>query len=171
METERDHAEAAPRLGRYRIDTAKSAVTFKTRHVFGLAPVRGRFAIRNGAVDVAEPLAESSIHAEIDSASFDSGNSRRDDVVRSSTYLHAERFPAMTFAAERIDGTSIQGSLTVCGVTRTVSLSAEQTAVTPDTFRVRAGTRIDRTEFGVTAGRGMTGRHLDVLLDIECVRA
>ncbi len=35
---------------------------------------------------------------------------------------------------------------------------------------VRASTRIDRTAFGLTAARGMAGRHLDVSLRILAVR-
>ena len=37
----------------YRIDPDRSAVTFRTRHLFGLAPVRGRFDIKAGTVDIA----------------------------------------------------------------------------------------------------------------------
>jgi hypothetical protein len=43
--------------------------------------------------------------------------------------------------------------------------------VLADAFTVRARTRIDRTAFGVTASRGLAGRHLDVTLEIRCVRA
>jgi hypothetical protein len=39
---------ATPKPGRYEIDSSCSAVTFRTRHMFGLAPVRGSFAIRGG---------------------------------------------------------------------------------------------------------------------------
>jgi len=53
-------ARAIPRPGRYEIDISASAVTFRTRHLFGLAPVRGRFAIRAGTIDVGEPLARAS---------------------------------------------------------------------------------------------------------------
>ena len=53
-----------PEPGRYDIDTTCSAVTFRTRHLFGLAPVRGSFAIRTGTITITEPLADSSIHAE-----------------------------------------------------------------------------------------------------------
>ena len=51
--------QVTPRPGRYEIDTSCSAVMFRTRHLFGLAPVRGSFAIRAGTIDVAEPLAGS----------------------------------------------------------------------------------------------------------------
>jgi hypothetical protein len=35
---------------------------------------------------------------------------------------------------------------------------------------VRATTRIDRTEYGVTAARGLAARHLDVTVEVRCVR-
>ncbi len=45
-------AQVIPRPGRYEIDTSCSAVTFRTRHLFGLAPVRGSFTIRAGYLDM-----------------------------------------------------------------------------------------------------------------------
>ena len=51
-----------------------------------------------------------------------------------------------------------------------VTLSIEQTAVTPKSFEARASTRIDRTEFGVTAYRGLAGRYLDMTVEVRCVR-
>jgi hypothetical protein len=50
-----------------------------------------------------------------------------------------------------------------------VSLAIEQSAVQPGTassFVASATIRIDRTDFGLTASRGMAGRHLDVSLRI-----
>lgn len=158
------------RPGRYEIDAGTSSVTFTTRHVFGLLPVRGSFAIRSGTVELADPLGDSRVHAEIDVASFGTGNHRRDGVVRSETYLDADRYPVMTFAADRVGESAVTGTLTVCGVTRPVTLSVEHAAASDRGFTVRAVTRVDRTEFGVTAAPGMTGRHLDVVLEVECVR-
>ena len=39
--TQEQQAVAPPQLGRYEIDTKRSTVTFRTRHLSGLAPVRG----------------------------------------------------------------------------------------------------------------------------------
>ena len=83
--------QVTPRPGRYEIDTGCSAVTFRTRHLFGLAPVRGSFAIRTGTIEVAEPLAVSSVYAQIDPASFRTRNARRDTNVRSERLL--DRLP------------------------------------------------------------------------------
>ena len=163
-------AQATPRPGRYDIDTGRSAVTFRTRHLFGLAPVRGSFAIRAATVDIAEPVTGSSIHAEIDTASFRTGNGQRDVTVRSARLLDAVRYPVITFMSEGTGGPALPGMLTVRNITRPVTLSIEQSAVTPRAFTVRATTCIDRAEFGVTAYRGLAGRYLDMTVEVRCVR-
>ncbi|KAF4408347.1 MULTISPECIES: YceI family protein [Streptomyces] len=170
MDTRREQAPAVPGLGRYRIDTRISTVTFATRHLFGLLPVRGGFAVRSGTVDVTEPLAESRVHVEIEAASFSTGNEQRDRNVRSARFLDAGRFPVLTFSSGRVGSTSVGGTLTAHGVSRPVTLAVERSAVSPEAFTVRATTRLDRTEFGVTGSRGMTGRLLDVTVEITCAR-
>ncbi|GGY19220.1 YceI family protein [Streptomyces xanthochromogenes] len=125
-----DTATAAPALGHYAIDPAASTVEFTTRHVFGLLPVRGTFTIRSGSVDIAEPLGGSGVRAEIGTASFSTGSRQRDRAVRSARFLDAERHPLMTFTGDRVDGTTVPGTLTVCGVARPVSLRIEESAST-----------------------------------------
>ncbi|MCW2901702.1 MAG: hypothetical protein JWO67_3967 [Streptosporangiaceae bacterium] len=161
---------ATPRLGRWTIDTNRSSITFRSRHLFGLMPVRGTFAISGGTVDVAEPLAESGLRVEIDAASFSTGNDHRDSDVRSAKFLDTDRYPLFTFVSDHVDATGVSGTLTACGVSRPVTLAVVHSEVAADTFSVRATTRVTRTEFGVTAARGMAGRHLDLTLEVTCVR-
>jgi polyisoprenoid-binding protein YceI len=175
--TTTDDTVQAPRIGRYRIDRQGSTITFKSRHLFGLAPVRGTMAISHGLVDIADPLTESSVQVEIDTTSFDTGSGQRDRDVRSSRFLDAERYPSMTFTSRRLDRSdgrwTLTGTLLVRDVARPVSLTIERSTVPPDrpaSFVVYATTRIDRTEFGLTAARGLAGRHLDVSLRIQGVR-
>lgn len=161
-----------PPLGRYEVDVTRSTVTFRTRHMFGLGPVRGTFAIRSGTADIAEPLADSAIHAEIDTASFSTGNPQRDQTVLSARFLDASRFPVITLrdglvcAGDR----TIRGTLTVSGVSQPVSLSLGQVTVAERSFTASATLRVDRTEFGLTAMRGLAGRYLDLTVDVQCVR-
>ena len=162
-----------PQAGRYRIDTRKSDVTFKGRHMFGLATVRGTFAIRYGVIDVVVPIADPTVRVEIDTASFHTGNKQRDRDVRSARFLDTGQYPSMTFTSERLDRSTdrptLTGTLTVRDVARPVALTIEESAVhngIPASFATRATVRIDRTEFGVTAARGMAGRYFDVSLQI-----
>ncbi len=170
MTTKPEFSATKPRLGRYDIDPDGSSVAFRTRHLFGLAPVRGTFRIRSGTVDVTEPLGSSRIRVEIDAASFRTGNGARDTAVRSARFLDAGRHPVMVFVAERMDGQVLSGALTVCGTTRPVRLPAEVSGLPDGSFTARAAVRIDRTEFGVTASRGLAGRYLDVSAEVRCVR-
>ena len=162
----------APRLGRYEIDASRSRVTFRTRHMFGLGPVRGTFAIRSGTVAIAEPLADSAIHAEIDTASFKTRNRQRDPNVLSARFLDAARFPVISFRDGLVcaDGKTIRGTLTVREVSRPVSLSIGQVTVDGQSFTASATVRVDRTEFGVTAMPGLAGRYLDLTVEVRCTR-
>jgi polyisoprenoid-binding protein YceI len=157
--------------GSYDIDPQRSAIRFRTRHMFGLGPVRGTFAIRSGAVRVADPVDASTVYAEIEAASFATGNSQRDKAVRSPRYLDAARYPVITFAAQGNDPAAgqIGGTLTVRGVERPVTLAVTSAEQTGPEIAVTATMHVDRFEFGMTAQRGMTGRRLELELSATFV--
>jgi polyisoprenoid-binding protein YceI len=172
MHTESQITQAPP-LGRYEIDVSRSTVKFRTRHMFGLAPVRGTFAIRSGSADIAEPLADSAIHAEIDTASFRTRNPLRNRNVLSARFLDAARFPVISFRNGLVsaDGRTVRGTLTVGEVSRPVSLSIGQVTTAGQSFTASATVRVDRTEFGVTAMPGLAGRYLDLTVEVRCARS
>jgi polyisoprenoid-binding protein YceI len=163
--------DATLSLGHYQIDTARSSVTFRTRHLFGLGPVRGRFTVRGGSVDVTEPPQASTVRAEIDAASFHTGNPVRDKIVNSARFLDGARHPVLVFTSRRCGPEAIDGTLTVCGVSRPVRLVIGELEPAAGAFTARASTRIDRTQFGLTASRGLAGRYLDVSFEVVCVQA
>ena len=173
MHTEPQTAITRPRLGHYRIDPARSVVTFRTRHLFGLAPVRGTFAIASGSAEVAEPVTASAISADIDVSSFRTKNGQRDASVLSRRFLDPDRYPAIAFRSDQIDADRqvVIGALTVREVTRPVTLSVSHLAAGNQSFTARATTRIDRTEFGITAARGLAARFLDLRFDVVWVRS
>jgi polyisoprenoid-binding protein YceI len=164
---------ATPQPGHYDIDPDRSRVTFASRHLFGLGPVRGSFAIRGGTADVAEPVAASAIYAEIETASFRTKNHQRDHSVLSPRFLDPAGHPVMIFRSDRIEaeGQVLTGTLTVRGTTRPVTLAVTRCEVSRGSFTARATTRIDRTEFGITAARGLAARYLDLTVEVQCTRS
>ncbi len=172
MNTTAGHRTAAVPLGHYEIDPTASMITIRTRHLFGLGPVRATLAVRAGTVSIAEPMAESAVDAEADAASFRSSNQQRDRAVLSARFLDPARHPVMTFSAERVDlgQRELAGTLTVRGVSRPVSFSIGDLTATQGAFTARATARIDRTQFGITAARGLAARYLDVTAEVTCVR-
>jgi polyisoprenoid-binding protein YceI len=168
-----------PSAGRYRIDADHSTVTFATRHLFGLAPVRGTFTLRDGMVIMADPVAGSSVQARVAASSFRSGNPARDAAVLSPKLLDAEAYPSLTFTSTSLEpGTPegeswlLRGELEVRGVTVPVEARVTAKPADPDGAVLHASARlsVDRYAFGLTAFRGLAGRQLTVDLDIVARR-
>ena len=172
MQTEPAVIATAPQPGHYDIDPDRSRVTFATRHLFGLGRVKGSFGIRGGTADVADPVAASAIYAEIETASFRTKSRQRDHAVLSPRFLDPAGHPVMTFRSDRIEveGQTLTGTLMVRGTARPVTLTVNRCEVSRGSFTVRATARIDRTEFGITAARGLAARYLDLTVEAQCTR-
>ena len=143
----------------YNVDTAHSEIGFSVRHMM-FAKVRGQFKTWSAklAYDAASP-AKSTIEVDIDVASIDTREEKRDGHLKSPDFFDAEKFPKMTFKSTRIEpaGTGqfkVTGDLTIHGVTHPVTLEVEQTGSGKDPwgndrlgFSARAA--IHRSEWGL----------------------
>jgi polyisoprenoid-binding protein YceI len=168
------HQLDVPKPGRYRISPADSAVTIRTRHLFGLGPVRATIALRDGLIVVTDPPGASSASARFAVPAFESGSGPRDAAVLSPRLLDAEAYPTMSFTSTELTEDQgqwvLRGELEVRGVTRLVE--ARITALRADgaTLRATARASIDRYDFGITAYRGLAARRLTVELAVTAHR-
>ncbi|HET6268891.1 MAG TPA: YceI family protein [Arthrobacter sp.] len=144
--------------GVWTLDMSHSEIGFTVRHA-GISKVRGRFKEAAAEARVGESLADSSLHASVQTASFDSGDPNRDAHVKGPDFFDVERHPEMTFRATSIRGEGedfvLTGDLTIRDVTRPVDLEVEYSGVAVDPFgATRAGfsaeAEISRKEFGLT---------------------
>jgi polyisoprenoid-binding protein YceI len=169
--------------GTWNIDATHSNVSFSVRHMM-VSKVRGRFNGVSGRLVTGDDLLDSSVTAEIDVTSFDTGNPQRDEHIRSADFLHATRFPTMTYRSSglRWDGDKlvVDGELTLHGITRPVPLTVELTGFGPDPYGgTRAGFsatgKINRKDFGIDTelpldgGGVVIGDTVQISLDIEAV--
>jgi polyisoprenoid-binding protein YceI len=159
-----------PAAGRHRLDPARSSVAFRTRHVFGLAGVKGTMPIIGGDIELDPAVPDADVTVTINAAAFNTGHAKRDADVAEPRFLNADVYPELTFRTQRpalrwSEGrVSLDGELTVRGVTQPVTLSIDSVETTGNGFRATATTRIDRYAFGLTAGKGMAARYLTVEL-------
>lgn len=86
--------------GKWRLDPQRSSVEFRTRHLWGLANVKGRFEDYRGRLDLS---ASPAIELTIDAASVQTGNDKRDRHLRSSDFFDAENHPRVEFVSDSID--------------------------------------------------------------------
>jgi polyisoprenoid-binding protein YceI len=158
-----------PAAGRYRLDPALSSVAFRTRHLFGLAGVKGTMPIVGGDIVLDPAVPEADVTVTLDVAATSTGDTRRDRDVGKPKFLNVDVYPEMTFRADgpgalrRSKGRlSLDGELTVRTVTKRVTLSIDSVETTGMGFRATATARIDRYAFGITAAKGMAARYLTV---------
>ena len=167
-----------PPAGPYRIDPSRSKVSYSGRHMFGLGVVNATFAIRSGEFRVGEPLTASVVTVTVDAGSFHSTSARRDKDVRGASLLDVAAHPDITFVSDRLraDGDSerwlMSGSVTAHSTTVPVEVVIDRAAPQPGGVRLHGrAEHLDRYAFGVTQGKGMVGRFLDLDLDVFAVPA
>ena len=120
-------AEAAEK---YNVDSGHSYVGFTVKHL-GVASVRGEFKEYSTELIVDEEnVLNSSLVLEIDAASVDTDEDRRDEHLRSADFFEVETYPEIVFKSKRIEEGDLgrykaTGDLTIHGVTKEVVLDLE----------------------------------------------
>jgi polyisoprenoid-binding protein YceI len=153
-----------------------------------IANVRGAVSKISGTV-TADPsnLAASSVTAEIDVNSINTGEPDRDKHLKSADFLDAEHYPTIKFESKKIEadgpeGYTVIGDLTVRGATREVVLNV--IGPTPEikdpwgyTRRGAEGVaKISRKDFGLTynpileGGGVMVGDIVEISVEVELVK-
>lgn len=167
------------------IDPVHSEVGFSVRHMM-VSKVRGRFTRFSGQIVTAEDPTQSSVTAEIDLSSINTGQEQRDEHIKSADFFEVEKYPTMTYSSTGIkveDGEYLlEGDLTLKGVTRTVPLKLEIQGFGPDAYGgYRAGFtatgEINRRDFNVSFSAPMANGgvvvadKIQLQLEIEAVKA
>ncbi len=164
----------APPAGRYVLDPDRTSIAFRTRHMFGLAPVKGRFRVDAATVTVAEPIEESTVEANVHSASFSTRNPVRDVQVRSRLFLDAKRHPMISFRSQAVEWKNgawhVAGQLIVKGRTTPVDLTVDQVTTSGPSLTCHATGEVDRYAQGIPTMKGMAARMLSFEITAEGTR-
>ncbi len=174
-----------PAPGTYELDQAHKVVGFSARHMM-VSKVRGVFDEATATITVAEDPLQSSVVATIKAASINTGQTDRDNHLRSGDFLEAEKYETLEFRSTGVKSHSgnefvLAGDLTIKDVTRPVDLKVEFEGVgrSPfgqDIFGFTASTEIDREDFGLTwnvaleTGGVLVGKKIKIELEGEAIR-
>jgi polyisoprenoid-binding protein YceI len=172
----------------WNIDPVHSVAEFKVKHMM-ISNVKGQFPTVTGvlALDEADHT-KSRVEASIDVASINTRDAQRDTHLKSEDFLHAEKFPTLTFKSTSITRTgdgelAVAGNLSIRGVTRNVVFTVEgPTPAAKDPWgNTRVGlsatTKINRKDFGLTwnaaleTGGILVGDDVTITLDVQFVKA
>lgn len=170
----------------WKIDNAHSQIEFTVRHMM-ISNVRGRFEHFGGTVefDEADPT-RSTVKVEIEAASINTKDDKRDTHLRSADFLDAEHNPTITYKSRRIEKVDdhhgrIIGDLSVRGKTREVVLDVEYSGQAKSPWgKMSAGftasTKLNRKEWGLSwnmaleTGGVLVGDEVNVQIELEIIK-
>lgn len=169
-----------PALGQstaWHIDSGHSSANFTVSAQGGALPVDGSFRNVAGTVswDDAD-VSKSTVNATVDVATISTANDKRDTHLKTPDFFDVAKFPSMTFKSTTVSksdkGLTVEGDLTMHGVTRPVTLNV--TGITPakageSKRKLTASTMLSRKDFGVGMGmaEAMISDKVKVTLHLE----
>lgn len=173
-------AAAAPE--NYTLDPYHTYPVFKVDHL-GLSTMTGRFDKSSGKFTIDRVAKTGSVELVIETSSITTGDNdkgsrprSRDEHLRSADFFNVAEFPRMTFKSTGVRfgaeyPASIEGNLTLLGVTKPVTLNVERFKCVQnapprkDACGGNAVGKIKRSDFGMKTGIPNLGD--EIALDIE----
>jgi polyisoprenoid-binding protein YceI len=148
------HADAVE----WKLDTSHTNIGFSVPHLV-VSSVEGRFKEASSKVKLDDAdLTKSEVSVDINAASIDTGDAKRDDHLKSPEFFDAKKFPKLSFKSTKIvkagTGYKLTGNLTIRDVTKAVTLDATLSAPvkTPWGNHARAAKlsgKVKRSDFGL----------------------
>jgi polyisoprenoid-binding protein YceI len=162
---------------KYTIDPNHTFPSFTADHLGGLSTWRGKFNSTSGTIVLDKEAQTGSIDVKIDPASIDFGHEKLNNHAKSPEMLDVARFPDATYTGkltkfENGAPTAVEGSLTLHGVTKPVTLKVDSFLCKPhpmtkkEVCGANASGKINREDFGVSYGKQL-GFSMDVGLNIQ----
>ena len=170
----------------WNIDPDHSTAQFSVKHMM-VTTVRGHFDKLTGSASLNDQdLGRSSIDVQIDAASINTRNDKRDGHLRSPDFFDAEKHPKITFKSTKISKAGknrwkVLGDLTMRGVTKPVTLDVEGPTPAQKNLGglsvrgVVATGKINRKDWGLTWNKGLetggvlVGDEVTIQMDVELV--
>ena len=167
--------------GTWNVDASHSEVGFIARHLM-VSKVRGQFKNFSAVVSIAQPFENSTVEATVQLASVDTNATDRDTHLKSADFFDVENNPAMTFTSTKVTNSSLEGDLTIKGVTKPVTFDLDFGGISADPWGgTRAGfeatTEINRKDFGLSwnvaieSGGVLVGEKVKIALDVELIQS
>jgi polyisoprenoid-binding protein YceI len=167
-------------MGNWQLDPYHTQVEFSAKHL-GMMTVRGNFAELSATADIDPDHPEtSSVEVTIQTVSIRTHNDARDNDLRSSNFLEADKFPTIVFKSTGVepsgpDQYTLTGDLTIKGNTRPVELRVVKYGEFNDPMMghriaYSAQGQINRKEFGLTFNMMLDGRFVvsdEIQINIE----
>nr|HET6902630.1 YceI family protein [Ktedonobacteraceae bacterium] len=170
----------------WNIDAVHSQATFSVKHMM-ISTVRGHFDVLSGKLEIDEAHPENSwVEAEVDVASINTRDPKRDGHLRSADFFDAAQFPKITFKSTKVepvgkDEYRVIGELTMHGVTKQETFHAQYSGQLKDLYGLQRAAfsvkgTINRKDYGLNwnvaleSGGVLVGDKVNIEIDLAAVQ-
>jgi polyisoprenoid-binding protein YceI len=160
----------------YKIDSTHTYPSFEADHFGGLSVWRGKFNKTEGSIVVDRAARTGSVDIVIDTTTIDFGNDKLNEHAKKAEMFDVAKFPTATYKGKLVfngdNPTSVNGELTLHGVTKPVTLTIDKFKCIQHPMLKREVCGADaiatfkRNDFGVNYGDSF-GFNMDVKLAIQ----
>ncbi|MCW5595610.1 MAG: YceI family protein [Rhodocyclaceae bacterium] len=165
----------------YALDASHTFPRFSYSH-FGFSKQLSRFNKTTGTVTLDKAAKTGAVDVTIDMKSVDTGSDLFDQHIQGADFLDTANHPTATFKSTKVkfDGdkpVSVEGNLTIKGITKPVTLSVTSFLAKPhpilkkDALGANATTMIKRSEFNAGKYAPNVGDEVTLEIAIEAIRA
>jgi polyisoprenoid-binding protein YceI len=168
------------------IDPSHSSIQFSVRHL-AIGKTKGVFETFTGTVDFnEEDPAASTVSVQVDVASINTKDEKRDGHLKSPDFFDVANFPSLNFVSKKVEVVDethgkIIGDLTIRGVTNEVVLETEYNGQSKAPWGTTsagfsAETKISRQDWGLTwnapleTGGVLVGDAVTISIELEIVK-
>jgi polyisoprenoid-binding protein YceI len=173
-------------MATYKIDAAHSEIHFKVKHLM-ITTVTGSFEKFDATLETSsEDFSDAKITFEADIDSINTNQAQRDAHLKSADFFDAENNPKLLFTStslvkKRDNEFTLNGDLTIRGVTKPVSLDVEYGGAVTDPYGqsklgFEIAGKISRKEFGITwnaateAGGVVVSDEVKLLMNVQMIK-
>ena len=170
----------------WEIDATHSQATFSVKHMM-ISTVRGHFEVLSGKLHIDEEHPDNSwVEAEVDAASINTRDAKRDGHLRSPDFFDVEKYPKITFKSTKVTPTGnneyrVTGDLAMHGVTKEETFHADYSGQVKDLYGLQRAAfsvkgKINRKDFGLNwnvgleAGGVLVGEDVNIEIDLAAVQ-
>lgn len=164
----------------YAVDSTHTFPSFTYNHL-GFSQQTHRFLKTTGTVVWDKEGQTGSVDITIDTKSVDAGSALFSEHIQDTELFDTANFPTITFKSTKIkfageDPVSIDGDLTIKGITKPVTLTVTnfKSQINPlvrrEAFGANAVTKIKRGDFNVSKGLPFVGNEVTLNIVIEAIR-
>lgn len=174
-------------MAQWVIDTAHSEIQFKVKHLM-ISTVTGSFGTFSGSAVTAtdDDFTDAQISFTAATASINTGQTDRDNHLRSADFFDAEKYPEVTFTSSSMKKTegnnfALTGTLTMHGISKEITLNAEFLGINKDPWgNIKAAFeltgKINRKDFGLNwnaaleTGGVLVGEEVKLIANVQLAR-